>query len=263
MKKSAALAVVALASQAVVSFAGPPPPKEVIPPPAPPASYFRPNEFDIGAFGSYFTGTSGNPTGSQTVFVPGVPPTFATQTFTTTLNGDATPTGWGGGMDFSYYFPWKYLGVRFQGAGFSLSTGNFTVTEFGTGSSGRFRIASRSGSVSTSAGVITSDLVLRLPLDDFWPGVHLAPYGFGGFGAIFGGGGGTSINTRFPALNARFDSIQRGVRGAPLGNIGGGFEYRFTPNWGVFAEAGYNFLDHSGRNTRNFVQTNFGLRFAF
>ena len=49
MKKLAALAV-AVASQTVPSFAGPPPPKEVVPaPPPPPVSYFRPNEFDIGA----------------------------------------------------------------------------------------------------------------------------------------------------------------------------------------------------------------------
>ena len=74
-------------------------------------------------------------------------------------------------MDFTYWFPWKYLGVRFQGAGLSLSTGTFTVTENLNG----VRQASRTGSVSTSAGVLTSDLMLRLPLDDFWPGVHRRP----------------------------------------------------------------------------------------
>jgi hypothetical protein len=250
MKRLIALAVVTLASQAVVSFAGPPPSKEVVPvPPPPPASYFRPNEFDIGAFATYWTGTGNNPTGTR-----------VRDGFTTTLSGETTFSGWGGGMDFTYYFPWKYLGVRFQGAGLSLSTGTFTVTEFATGPGGRSRIASRSGSVSTSAGVITSDLILRLPLDDFWPGVHLAPYGFGGFGAIFGGGGGQTINTRFPELNARFNSAASNLHSRPIGNIGGGFEYRFTPHIGIFAEAGYNFVN-GGHN--NFVQTNFGLRYAF
>jgi len=254
--RKVALTVAVIASQAVVSFAGPPPPKEVVPvPPPPPQSYFRPNEFDIGAFGTYATGTGNNPTGTRVRDVS-FPP-FPTQTFTTTLSGEATVTGWGGGMDFTYYFPWKYLGVRFQGAGLSLSTGNFTITENLNG----VREASRSGSVSTSAGVITTDLILRLPLDDFWPGFHLAPYGFGGFGAIFAGGGGSTINTRFPELNARFNEAATGnVRGRPIGNIGGGLEYRFTPHWGIFAEAGYNIVD--GPNN-NFVQTNFGFRFAF
>ena len=103
--KRLALAVLALGSQAVVSFAGPPPPKEVVAPP-PPVSYFRPNEFDIGAFATYATWTGNNPTGTSTRFVS-IPP-FPTQTITTTLSGEATPSGWGGGMDFTYWFPWKY-----------------------------------------------------------------------------------------------------------------------------------------------------------
>jgi hypothetical protein len=88
----------------------------------------------------------------------------------------------------------------------------------------------------------------RLPLDDFWPRVHLAPYAFSGLVAIFGGGT-ARINTSFPELNQRFN---------------GGLEYRFTPHIGIFAEAGYDLVDHTnGRNGNNFVQTNFGLRFAF
>jgi hypothetical protein len=39
-------------------------------------------------------------------------------------------------MDFTYYTPWKYLGFRFQGAGGSLSTGNFSVSEAICNSSG-------------------------------------------------------------------------------------------------------------------------------
>jgi hypothetical protein len=255
--KGLPLALVALGSQAVVCFAGPPPSKEVVAPP-PPVSYFRGNEFDIGAFGTYVTGTGNNPSGQRSR-------TIDDTTFTTILSGSTTISGWGGGMDFTYYLPWKWLGLRFQGAGASLSTGDFTVTEDVVSRNGSVtRVASRTGSISTSAGVITSDVVLRLPLDDFWPGVHLAPYTFGGFGAIFAGGTGNSVNTRFPDLNARVNSVTEGVRSRPEGNIGGGLEYRFTPNIAIFGEAGYNFIDHTnGRNGNNFVQTNFGLRFAF
>ncbi len=247
-----ALAMVALGSQAVASFGGPPPSKEVISPPPPPVSYFRPNEFDIGAFGTYVTGTGENPTGTR-----------VRDGFTTTVSGETTVSGWGGGMDFSYFFPWKYAGVRFQGAGVSLSTGDFTVTESFNGVNG-VRTASRTGSVSTAAGIITGQIILRLPLDDFWPSVHLAPYGIGGFGCLFGGGGGQTINTQFPELNSRFNSISRSVQSRPLGTIGGGLEYRFTPHIGVFGEATYNFIDHTrGKADNNFIQTNFGLRYAF
>jgi len=246
-----ALAIVALGSQAVGSFGGPPPSKEVISPaPPPPVSYFRPNEFDIGAFATYVSGTGENQTGTR-----------VRDGFTTTVSGETSFTGWGGGMDFSYFFPWKYAGVRFQGAGVSVSTGDFTVT---TTNSVTGVTASRTGSVSTAAGIITATIILRLPLDDFWSNVHLAPYGIGGFGCLFGGGGGQTINTQFPELNSRFNSIERSVQSRPLGTIGGGLEYRFTPNIGLFGEATYNFIDHiHGKVDSNFVQTNFGLRYAF
>jgi hypothetical protein len=53
MKKIIVLAIVAIASQAVAVFAGEEvSSKQVIPPPPPPPpDFFRPNEFDIGAFG--------------------------------------------------------------------------------------------------------------------------------------------------------------------------------------------------------------------
>src|SRR5271165_4960196 len=84
MKRLIALTVVAIASQAVALFAGEPmvSSKQVVAPPPPPPEFFRPNEFDIGAFGTYATGVgSGNNAGKL--------------------------HAWGGGMDFTYRFPWK------------------------------------------------------------------------------------------------------------------------------------------------------------
>jgi len=111
------------------------------------------------------------------------------------------------------------------------------------------RTASRTGSVSGAAGIITSDIILRLPLDEFWSGVTWRPTGSLGSVRFFGGGGGETINTQFPELNARFNSISRGVQSRPLGHVGGGFEYRFTPHIGIFAEAGYDFVDHTNGRT--------------
>src|SRR5260370_39914578 len=78
LMKRLALAIAVLGSQAVMSFAGPPEPKEVVAPPAPPPlSYVRGNEFEIGIFATYFTGTNGGQTrttdftNSDLVTIPG------------------------------------------------------------------------------------------------------------------------------------------------------------------------------------------------
>ena len=256
MKRLTALTVLALASQATVCFAGPPPSKEVVAPPLPPpVSFFRGNDFDIGIFGTYVTGTNGGLT-RATNFADGD---------VATLSSGGSPHGWGGGMDFTYYLPWKWVGFRFQGAGVELSSSTLTGTITGPNDSFRF---SRSRSFSAGAGILTGDIVLRLPLDDFWPGVHLAPYAFGGGGGVFTGAGGNTIHTRFPELNREFNNASANVdNDSGLGHVGGGFEYRFTPHIGIFGEAGYNWVGGGRHNfnssVKDFVQTNFGFRFAF
>jgi hypothetical protein len=91
MKKLVALAVVALASQIVSASAGEAvPSKEVAAPPPPlPTSYFRSNEFSLGAFGSYGVGFYDN---HRAI-------------------GDHA---WGGGVD-GQYFPLLYLGFSIEG----------------------------------------------------------------------------------------------------------------------------------------------------
>jgi len=51
----------------------------VITPAPPPPEYFRPNEWDIGAFGTYTSGTGDNPTGTR-----------VRDGFSTTLSGETT-----------------------------------------------------------------------------------------------------------------------------------------------------------------------------
>ena len=93
MKRSIALTVVAALSQTMAAFAGPPETKQVVvPPPPPPVSYFRPNEFDIGAFATWAKFTNSN--------LP---------------NGGLH--GWGGGMDFTYWFPWEICRCQIPGDG--------------------------------------------------------------------------------------------------------------------------------------------------
>ena len=126
-----------------------------------------------------------------------------------------------------------------------------------------------------AAGIITADGLLRLPLDDFWPGVHLAPYAFVGFGGILLGSSdeqsfsqnftitdNNTGQTRTVTVTGKSISRLRQRFGTDrvLGHVGGGLEYRFTPNIGIFGEVGYVFPNLSDNN---FVQVNFGLRYAF
>jgi hypothetical protein len=69
------------------------------------------------------------------------------------------------------------------------SPGNMQVS----GSKGREQLA-----VEVADG-ITSGLLLRLPSDEFWPGVHLAPYAFADFGGILLGspGNGNTVRDAF------------------------------------------------------------------
>ena len=267
MKRVIVFAVASALSQAMTAFAGPEvPSKQVVaPPPPPPPEYFRPNEFDIGAFATWAPFTGINNTG----------------------NGNANVRGWGGGMDFTYWFPWKYAGVRFQGTGMEIQSSSFntTIHPF-PGLPGR-TVHVPSGEVG--AGVLAGDGLLRLPLDEFWPGVHLAPYVFGGLGGIIVGSGpsasfsatftetgpvtvttsrGTTTvvpltGSRQVTLHGRVLSRVRSAIGTDrvLGRVGGGLEYRFTPNIGIFTEASYNIVNGADNN---FVQFNFiGLRYAF
>src|SRR5271166_6471130 len=87
MKRLIALAVVIFALQAVATFGGEPvgSSTQVTPPPG----FFRSNEFDTGAFGTFVTGLGSGANAGKHV--------------------------WGGGLDSTYWSPWKYAGVRFQG----------------------------------------------------------------------------------------------------------------------------------------------------
>jgi hypothetical protein len=128
---------------------------------------------------------------------------------------------------------------------------------------------------SVAAGVLTGDFMLRLPLDDFWPGVHLAPYFFAGLGGIIVGsvGEGHSVSETFAVTNAagqtrdvtftgrRVDAIRNNIGDdRVLAHFGGGLEYRITPHIGIFGEAGYDLVNGA---SNDFIQTNFGLRYAF
>jgi len=145
--------------------------------------------------------------------------------------GSVGEHGWGGGGDISY-FPWLYAGFRLQGAVMNTIPGD------------------------RNAGDVKADVVLRYPLDLVFRNFHLAPYAFGGIGGVFTQSGSFG---NFATNDFRFRN--RGNReNNVLGNAGAGLEYRFTPHIGIFGETDYSIVNQS-RN--NFMQVNFGMRYAF
>jgi hypothetical protein len=133
---------------------------------------------------------------------------------------------WGGGLEANYFY-FKYLGLSVDGNAFSESPGD----NFG--------------------GTVTGNLILRLPLDDYLPNFHVAPYLFGGAGKFYSERVGLPTST---------PGVKRYIgRSGVLADAGGGLEYRFNPNLGIFADARFNFTE----DVRNeFITTRFGWGFG-
>jgi hypothetical protein len=139
---------------------------------------------------------------------------------------------WGGGVD-GQYFPLQYVGFAIEGDFFNESPGDF----FGS--------------------TVTGNVILRYPLDIKYPGLHLAPYAFGGVGGLFNE---NNTFTRIATVGHAGRLDRRNTDDEVLGDGGIGLEYRFTPHIGLFSDVRYNLVNGS---TNNFLSTRFGLRFAF
>ncbi|MBV9672618.1 MAG: hypothetical protein JO076_07305 [Verrucomicrobia bacterium] len=179
----------------------------VAPPPPAPTSFFRSNEWSLGAFATYNYTIDNSP--SQRI---------------------VGSHSWGGGLSVNY-FPWLYAGFRIKGAVFN------TIPKDDTGED------------------VSLDFLLRYPLDLIKPNLHLAPYAYGGIGGVF-----VSEDNFFSDRFFRYNRFHNNDDQRVLGDFGGGLEYRFTRLIGIFAECGYNVVDGP---KNNYLQTNFGLKFAF
>jgi Outer membrane protein beta-barrel domain len=128
---------------------------------------------------------------------------------------------WGGGVD-GQYFPIEYVGFAVEGTFFNEVPHD------------------------TFGATVEGNLIARYPLDLKWPNVHLAPYGLAGIGGLFNGG----------SHQGDFGDHHNRVQG----DFGGGLEYRFTPNIGLFSDVRFNLVDGP---KNNYLSTRFGLRYAF
>src|ERR1700676_3058328 len=139
---------------------------------------------------------------------------------------------WGGGID-GEYFPLRYVGFGIDGDFFNEVPGDF----FGS--------------------TVTGNVILRYPLDIKFPGLHLAPYAFGGVGGLFNENNGF---TRVATFGNQHRLNRRNTDNEFLGDGGVGLEYRFTPHIGLFSDVRYNIVDGPDKH---FLLNRGGVRFAF
>ncbi|MEX1116954.1 MAG: outer membrane beta-barrel protein [Akkermansiaceae bacterium] len=138
---------------------------------------------------------------------------------------------WGGGLGINYFFS-RYVGVGLE------------QDLYGRNSKGN---ANQLNDYGYTRWATIGNLFLRYPICSW----NLAPYIMVGGGANYG----TS------RINVGGQNINR-MSGQGFGHVGGGLEYRFTENIGVFSDARYLFSGVTGL-PNNQLMWRYGLRFAF
>ncbi len=138
---------------------------------------------------------------------------------------------WGGGIGVNYFFS-RYIGIGLEQDIYGRQSGSSPVD------AGYTRWAT------------IGNLFLRYPICSW----NLAPYLMIGGGANYG-------NT--PQLDiGNGQKVGTYTSGQGFGHVGGGLEYRFTENIGIFSDARYIYSGVAGLANNN-LMWRYGLRFAF
>jgi hypothetical protein len=196
-----------------------------------------------------FAGTETYSKDSKSVTPPPCPQWYADQEFNISLSGvyafsgnDNTflDNGWGGAIDAKYFFH-RYFGIGVQG--FYLSADrNDDFNGF---------VVNNNDDNNTLGGVLGT-FTLRFPISCS----RFAPYVWVGGGGVWGNRGDDFV------LNAAGAPVRvnNNDDGHAMGQVGGGFEIRFTPHFGLQNDFSWNVV--SGSNN-NFGMARTGLNFAF
>ena len=140
---------------------------------------------------------------------------------------------WGGGLGLNYFFN-RYVGLGLEQDLYGRDSGSRTQqNDFGY-----------------TRWATIGNLFLRYPICSW----NLAPYLLIGGGANYGNVGGGYVGAPGSRPNK--------LAGQGFGHVGGGLEYRFTENIGVFSDARYLYSGVNGLNN-NQLMWRYGLRFAF
>jgi hypothetical protein len=196
--------------------------KSVAPPPCP--EWYADREFNLGVWGTY--ATTGTEWREDTYLV--------------------ADHAWGGGID-AKYFVHRYFGFGVQGSLLRVKSDNTAdngFTEFSLGPDSR------------TIGSVLGTFTLRFPIAC----TRFAPYFWIGGGGIFGGGQDHDfvlapgqplgiLRREFPVSKTK-----------AVGQVGGGFEIRFTPHIGLTNDFSWNVISGS---QNNFGLARTGLNFAF
>jgi len=160
---------------------------------------------------------------------------------------------WGGGGDIKYFFC-RYAGVGVEGFALDATKPGFNIFE---DQSVPILVKQRI-SHNRAVGAVLGTLTLRYPI----PCTRLAPYAWGGVGAIFGGGERDQLHTQGPPdaflVNAQTDHF--GSETKVLTQFGAGLEVRFARHIGWTNDLSFGIID-GPRN--NFGMIRSGLNFAF
>ena len=198
---------------------------------------------------------------SKSVAPAPCPQWYADNEFNLTLSGVYAFTGeewerdaylgvdhaWGGSLD-AKYFVHRYFGFGVQGTFLATNTSDIIENGFT-----RVRVDSDDRDL---VGMVLGTFTLRFPISCS----RFAPYVWGGGGGIFGGG----RDHEFRLNPAQPLGIERREFSADesrvMGQVGGGFEVRFTPHCGWTNDFSWNIV--SGSNN-NFGMARTGINFAF
>lgn len=224
MKKATLTSVAAMAVAASALAGNVTTPKDVVE--VAPPCLFRDQELQIDAFGlgDFYKGANNSDFyGSSGRTFSGRP-------------------AWGGGLGVNYIFA-KYFGVGIEQSLFGRENGNV--------SDDPGRLDADGGDYAYTRWQTTANFIIRYPICSW----NLAPYMLVGGGAQYG---------NVPTLSDSdgTQTIRYRMAGQGFGHVGGGLEYRFSENIGVFSDARYLFSGVNGL-PNNQLQWRYGLRFAF
>lgn len=189
-------------------------------------------------------------TESKSVAPPPCPQWYADNEFNLSISGiyafsgnenTFLDHGWGGAIDAKYFWH-KYFGFGIQGFLLDANTDDDNI------------VIGFDEDDSDGVGGLLGTFTVRFPMSCS----RFAPYLWIGGGGIWGGnennavaitpGGGIIVNDEDDS------------EGEMMGQVGGGFEVRFTPRFGWVNDFSWNIVDGSNNN---FGMARTGLNFAF
>lgn len=196
-----------------------------------------------------FAGTETYSKESKSVVPPPCPQWYADNEFNLSISGvyafsgnenTFLDHGWGGAIDAKYFFH-KYFGLGVQGFFLDADTDN------------DFNGFVRNDDDSDGVGGILGTFTLRFPINCS----RFAPYVWVGGGAVWGEG---NDNVFLNAAGAVVRRTGDDDDGHAMGQVGAGFEVRFTPKFGWQNDFSWNVVEGTHNN---FGMVRSGLNFAF